>query len=85
MGLFDQYENKIQAIVAIDIEATVKTHEGEYKKVWITEGYAKHGDRPGILTLYAEGDEVRGGIAQGCVIEILHGETCMCAACGGYL
>jgi hypothetical protein len=85
MGLFDQYTGKIQTVVSIDIEALVRTPEGEYKKVWICEGYDGPDDENGILTLYREGDEIRGGIAQGSVIERLHSATCKCAVCLGIL
>jgi len=86
MGTFtDEYENKVKTIVAIDIEATVKTFEGEFKKVWICEGYNGPNDRSDTLTLYREGDEVRNGIARGCEIVQLHVEECRCAVCEGRL
>ena len=81
MDIFQQYATKIQRIVAMDIEATVRAPDGEIKKVWICEGYATAGAWDGILTLYREGDEVRTGVAQGLRIVDLHPEPCQCAAC----
>lgn len=85
MAFIDEYKNKVRTIVSIDIEATVKTPEGEFKKVWICEGYESAQDKGDTLTLYREGDEVRGGIARGSEIVKLHVEKCRCAACEGYL
>jgi len=83
--LTDAFENKVYRIDSLDIEATVKTPQGEFKKVWICEGYNGPNDRPDVLTLYRKGDEVRGGIARGSEIVQLHVETCRCAACEGFV
>ena len=83
MALIDNSTGKVKTIVSIDIEATVKTFDGEFKKVWICEGYNGPNDRSDTLTLYREGDEVRGGIARGMEIVQLHAETCVCIDCGG--
>lgn len=83
--LLSEHRNKVRTDVAIVIEVVVKTVEGEYKKVSIREGYSAYNDDPGFLTLYREGDEVRGGIARGAEIVQLHGDPCACAACQGFL